>query len=180
MKHGDTTLLDVRSRFPDPRFEIISVQAAREMDPASLFLFKSFEVSADKHICPHSHHETRFRTGRRERCLDSRSLVKHGDTTLLDVRSRFPDPRIKIISARTAREIGPVSRFRLKSFEISADIHLCQHSQKATHFRIGRRECFLDSRSVELAMRFTTENKKGVRSLFRLLPQMRPDPFCSP
>ncbi len=81
---------------------------------------------------------------------------KHGDTTLLYVRSRFPDPRFELISARTAREMDPASLFRFRSFAISADNHLCLHSYKATLFRIGRRERCLDSRSVELAMRFTT------------------------
>jgi len=70
------------------------------------------------------------------------------------VRSRFPEPRFEILSARTAREIGYVSLFRFKSFEISAGNHRCLHSYNETHFRIGRRERCLDSRSVELAMRF--------------------------
>jgi len=68
-------------------------------------------------------------------------------------RSRFPAPRFEILSARTAREIGPACLFRFKSFEISADNHLCRRSHKETHFRIGRRERCLDSRSVQLAMR---------------------------
>ena len=94
-KHGDTTLLGnmgtrhfyVRSRFPETRFEI-SARTAREIGPACLFRFKSFEISADKHLCRRSHNEKHFRIGRRERCLDSRSIElamrfrKHGDTTL--------------------------------------------------------------------------------------------------
>ncbi len=81
---------------------------------------------------------------------------KHGDTTLSYVRSRFPDPRIEIESARTAREIGSVSLFRVKSFEISADNHPCWHLHHGARTRIRPRERSSDSRSVELAMRFTT------------------------
>ncbi len=81
--------------------------------------------------------------------------------------SRFPELRFEIISARTTcyslatREIGSVSLFRFKSFEISEENHLCRHSHKASHFRIGRRERCLDSRSVELAMRFTTASLRN-------------------
>jgi len=74
------------------------------------------------------------------------------------VRSQFPEPRFEILSVRTAREIGYVSLFRFQSFEISAGNHLCLHFYKKTYLRIGRRERCLDSRSVELAMRFRTES----------------------
>ena len=77
------------------------------------------------------------------------------------VRSRFPAPRFETISVRTAREIGPACLFRFQSFEISADNHRCLHSYKETHFRIGQRERCLDSRSVELAMRFTTASLRN-------------------
>ena len=82
-------------------------------------------------------------------------------TRHFDVRSRFPDPRFEILSARTAREIGPASLFRFQSFEISADNHLCRHSHKELHPKIGQRERSLDSRSVELAMRFATASVRN-------------------
>jgi len=77
------------------------------------------------------------------------------------VRSRFPEPRFEIISVRTAREIGPACLFRFKSFEISADNHLCRHSYKESRFRIGQRERCLYARSVELALRFTTASLRN-------------------
>ena len=46
-------------------------------------------------------------------------------------------------------------------FKISADNHLCLRSYKETHFRTGQRERCLDSRSVELAMRFTTASLRN-------------------
>ena len=89
---------------------------------------------------------------------------KHGrnmGTRHFYVRSRFPETRFEIISARTAREIGPACLFRFQSFEISADKHLCRRSHNEKHFRIGRRERCLDSRFVELAMRFTTASLRN-------------------
>ena len=77
------------------------------------------------------------------------------------VRSRFPEPRFEIISVRIAREIGPACVFGFQSFEISADNHLRRRSHKETNFRIGRRERCLDSRPVELAMRFTTASLRN-------------------
>jgi len=62
----------VRSRFPAPRFEIISVRTAREIGYVSLFRFQSFEINADNHLCRRFHKETHFRIRRRERCSDSR------------------------------------------------------------------------------------------------------------
>ena len=89
-----------------------------------------------------------------------RNMEKHGDTTLLYAVS-ISEPRFEIISVRTAREIGPACLFRFQSFEISADNHLCLNSYNETHFSIGRRERCLDSRSVELAMRFTTTSLRN-------------------
>jgi len=48
----------VRSRFPELRFEITSVRTAREIGPACLFRFQSFEISADNHRCLHFYKET--------------------------------------------------------------------------------------------------------------------------
>jgi len=96
--------------------------------------------------------------------LNRRSLIDKGDNMgarHFHVRSRFPAPRFEMISVRTAREIGPACLFRFKSFEMSAENQHCLHSHKETHFRIGRRERCLDSRSVELAMRFTTASLRN-------------------
>ena len=71
-----TRLFYVRSRFPEPRFEIISVRTAREIGPACLFRFQSFEISEDNHLCQRSHKETHFIIGRRERCLDAETRAR--------------------------------------------------------------------------------------------------------
>lgn len=48
---------------------------------------------------------------------------KQGDTKLPYVRSRFPEFRFDVISARNALEMEPASLFRFQSFEKSADDH---------------------------------------------------------
>ena len=97
-------------------------------------------------------------------CLATYELGKTCGHDHFDVRSRFPEPRFEIISVRTAREIGPACLFRFQSFEMSAGNHRCRRSYMETHFRIGRRERgldFLDSRSIELAMHFTTASLRN-------------------
>ena len=99
--------------------------------------------------------DTRLTAKLKSNC-ETRETRRNTGTRHFYVRSRFPAPRLEIFSIRTPREIGPACLFRLKSFEITADKHLCRRSHKKSHFRIGQRERCLDSRSLELAMRFTT------------------------
>ncbi len=72
------------------------------------------------------------------------------------LRSRFPDPRIERLSARTARDIGPVSLFRFQSFEICAGNRICRHSSNESHIRISSGERCVVTRSVELAIGLKT------------------------
>jgi len=68
---------------------------------------------------------------------------------------------LRPLSTRTACEIGPISLFRFRLFEISAHNRICRHPSKKSRFRIARGERCLDSRSVELAMRLKTASLRN-------------------